>query len=391
MSGSSNGFPLVSRPAFGLYTSSSGRSEFGGLGSLGLSALAAHSQFGTFPDWWRPSEAHSRGAAAFFPPLLGLHPAFASTFKSHDPIHLSRTSVSVGVIGTVNGRSASSPTGNSAVNTSSFPTKGSMEKIKNNSSRIQKNSQDLGKLHQKIIQKTKEKRSNKRPLEISSMSGSQSGSLSDSSSDGEESSSDPDDMEEEGEDEEDNDEDEDDQSNDSEDSDSEKESRVERKVKRLTQNTSESKKKRPCTADGNTTPDSHRETLTSPHRLQSSSRPAGLSQSTALFLQSSRIAEEKGQQHISVIQATGLAAGNSPLAPSHREASPLRSRPPTPSASQKPPHKPKFLMPSLKHTQLADGMKESSGNPSDERLLHLNSFKLKQDGTRCEGRYCLYK
>lgn len=49
VSGSSNGFPLISRPAFGLYTSSSGRSEFGGLGSLGLSALAAHSHFGTFP------------------------------------------------------------------------------------------------------------------------------------------------------------------------------------------------------------------------------------------------------------------------------------------------------------------------------------------------------
>uniref|UniRef100_A0A4W6FVB0 Bromodomain adjacent to zinc finger domain 2B n=1 Tax=Lates calcarifer TaxID=8187 RepID=A0A4W6FVB0_LATCA len=87
-SGSSNGFPVVSHPAFGLYTSSSGRSEFGGLGSLGLSALAAHSQFGTFPDWWRPSEAHTRGAAAFFPPLLGLHPVFASNLKSHDPAHL---------------------------------------------------------------------------------------------------------------------------------------------------------------------------------------------------------------------------------------------------------------------------------------------------------------
>lgn len=49
MSGSPNGFPSVSRPAFGLYTSSSGRPEFGGLGSLGLSALAAHSQFGAFP------------------------------------------------------------------------------------------------------------------------------------------------------------------------------------------------------------------------------------------------------------------------------------------------------------------------------------------------------
>ncbi|XP_078117921.1 bromodomain adjacent to zinc finger domain protein 2B-like isoform X2 [Sander vitreus] len=438
MSGSSNGFPLVSHPAFGLYTSSSGHSEFGGLGSLGLSALAAHSQFGTFPDWWRPSEAHTRGAAAFFPPLLGLHPVFASTFKSHNPIQLqSRTSVSVGVTGTVNG--ASSPTGHSAVNTSSFPAKGNTKKTEANSSRSQKSRQDLGQLQRKITQKTKEKKSNKRPLETSSMSGSQSGSLSDSSSsDGEESSSDPDDMEE------DNDEDEDDQSNASEDSDSEKDSRVKRKVKRLTQNTSESKKKRPCTADGNTTQDSHHDTvpLTSPYRLQSSSHPAGLSQSAALFLQSSRTAEEEGQQHISVIQATGLAAGNSPLAASRRESSPLPSRsspnpisntpkhlhpstspkhfshlsspqhsppkphalcspskplslcsspkplslssiprPPTLLASQKPPqnlHKSKFLMPSLKHTQLVDGIKESSGNLMDERSLHLNSFKLKQ-------------
>ncbi|XP_074515535.1 bromodomain adjacent to zinc finger domain protein 2B-like isoform X3 [Sebastes fasciatus] len=376
MSGIPNGFPLVSHPAFGLYTSSPGRSEFGGLGSLGLSALAAHSQFGTFPDWWRQSEAHARGAAAFFPPLLGLHPVFASTFKSHDPNHFqSRSSVSVGAIGTVNGRSASSPTGNSAVNTSSFPTKGNKEKTKANSSRSQKSSQDLGTLHQNIAQKTKEKKPNKRPLETSSMSGSHSGSLSDSSSsDGEESSSDPDDMEE------DNDEDEDDQSNDSEDSDSEKDSPLKRKVKRLTQNTSESKKKRPCTADGNTTQESHRDTipLTSPYRLQSSPRPAGLSQSAALFLQSSGAAEEEGQQHISVIQATGMAAGNSPLAPSHREASPLPSRPPTLLASQKAPHKPRFLMPALKHAQLVDSMKESSGNLSDERSLHLKSFKLKQ-------------
>uniref|UniRef100_A0AAQ4NZ36 Bromodomain adjacent to zinc finger domain 2B n=1 Tax=Gasterosteus aculeatus aculeatus TaxID=481459 RepID=A0AAQ4NZ36_GASAC len=88
VSGSSNGFPVVSHPAFGLYTSSSGRSEFGGLGSLGLSALAAHSQFGTFPDWWRLSEAHTSGAGSFFPPLLGLHPIFASTFKGYDPTYL---------------------------------------------------------------------------------------------------------------------------------------------------------------------------------------------------------------------------------------------------------------------------------------------------------------
>uniref|UniRef100_A0A3Q1GTP3 Bromodomain adjacent to zinc finger domain 2B n=1 Tax=Acanthochromis polyacanthus TaxID=80966 RepID=A0A3Q1GTP3_9TELE len=232
MSGSSNGLNLVSRPAFGLYTSHSGRSEFGGLGSLGLSALAAHSQFGTFPDWWRPSEAHTRGATTFFPPLLGLHPVFVSTFKSHDPVDLqSRSSgkrepaSSVGVNGAANGTSASSPTGNSAVNTTLLPAKGNKEKTQANSGRSQKRSHVLGQLQQKTIQKTKEKKPNKRPPETSSMSGSQSGSLSETSTDGEESSSDPDDMEEE------EDEDEDDQSSDSEDSDSEKDSPVKKKVR----------------------------------------------------------------------------------------------------------------------------------------------------------------
>lgn len=47
MSGSSTGFPLVSRPDFGVYTLSSSRSECGGLGSHSLPVLAARSQFGT--------------------------------------------------------------------------------------------------------------------------------------------------------------------------------------------------------------------------------------------------------------------------------------------------------------------------------------------------------
>uniref|UniRef100_A0A3Q1BKR6 Bromodomain adjacent to zinc finger domain 2B n=1 Tax=Amphiprion ocellaris TaxID=80972 RepID=A0A3Q1BKR6_AMPOC len=38
--------------------------------------------------WWRPSEAHTRGATTFFPPLLGLHPVFVPNFKSHDPFDL---------------------------------------------------------------------------------------------------------------------------------------------------------------------------------------------------------------------------------------------------------------------------------------------------------------
>ncbi|XP_023136830.2 bromodomain adjacent to zinc finger domain protein 2B isoform X2 [Amphiprion ocellaris] len=447
MSGSSNGLNLVSRPAFGLYTSQSGRSEFGGLGSLGLSALAAHSQLGTFPDWWRPSEAHTRGATTFFPPLLGLHPVFVPNFKSHDPFDLqSRSSVPVGVNGAANGTSASSPTGNSAVTTTSFPAKGNKEKAQANSSRSQKRSLEPGQLHQKTIQKTKEKKPNKRPPETSSLSGSQSGSLSETSTDGEESSSDPDDMEEE------EDEDEDDQSSDSEDS--EKESPVKKKAKRLTQNTSESKKKRPCTDDGSTTRDSHCGSvpLTSSYQLQYS-HPAGLPQSTALFLQSPRTLEEERQQHISVIQATGLTVSNNILAKSHREACSLPSRsspisisfsnsskhlptvtspkhfsplsspkhssvcsspkplalcsskkplslcsslkpsplgslkplslssqpkPPTLLASKKPSHKPKFLMPPSKHSQLVDGVKESSGHLPDESSLHLSTFKLKQ-------------
>uniref|UniRef100_A0A665UVF8 Bromodomain adjacent to zinc finger domain 2B n=1 Tax=Echeneis naucrates TaxID=173247 RepID=A0A665UVF8_ECHNA len=87
-SGSTSSFPFLSHPAFGIYTSISGQAEFGGLGGVGLSALAGQPQFCTFPgkeaqDWWRPSEAHARGAAAFFPPLVGLRPVFASTFKSH--------------------------------------------------------------------------------------------------------------------------------------------------------------------------------------------------------------------------------------------------------------------------------------------------------------------
>ncbi|XP_035030147.1 bromodomain adjacent to zinc finger domain protein 2B isoform X4 [Hippoglossus stenolepis] len=337
--GKSNSFPLVAHPAFGLYASSLGRSEFGGLGSLGLSAFAAHPQFGTFPDWFWPSDAHTRGAAAFFPPLLGLHPVFTSAFKSQDPAHSqSRTSVSVGVNGTVNGRSSSSPTGNSAADASSFPAKVNKDKTKDHTH--PKSSQDPGQLYQKSVQKTKEKKPSKRPLETSSMSGSQSGSISDSSSDGEDSSSDADDMEEEEE-----DEDEDDQSNDSDDSDSETEGQVKQKVKRLTQNTLESKKRRSCTADGNATQDSRRDgvSLTSSHRIQSSPHPAGRPQSAALFLKSSRTAEEDGQKHISVIQATGLAAiSSSPFSQSHREVSPLpsRSSPKPISFSNSPKHLP---------------------------------------------------
>uniref|UniRef100_A0A3P8PR94 Bromodomain adjacent to zinc finger domain 2B n=1 Tax=Astatotilapia calliptera TaxID=8154 RepID=A0A3P8PR94_ASTCA len=216
MSVSPNGLNLANSPV-ALNASSSSCSEFGGLGCLGLSALAAPSQLGTFPDWWRTSETQTRAAAAFFPPLLGLHPFVLSTFKSHDPVDFQsrpsgKRSLSLGVNGTVNGRSASSPAGNApAMNTSSLLAKGKKETP-------QANSHEPGQLHQKAV----EKKPNKRPLETSSMSGSQSESQSESSSEVEESSSDPDDMEEE---------DDDDQSSDSEESGYEKQSPAKQKVK----------------------------------------------------------------------------------------------------------------------------------------------------------------
>uniref|UniRef100_A0A673CXZ6 Bromodomain adjacent to zinc finger domain 2B n=1 Tax=Sphaeramia orbicularis TaxID=375764 RepID=A0A673CXZ6_9TELE len=306
-------FSVVSGPAFGCYISSSGRSDFGGLGGLGLSAaLAAHSQFGTFPDWWRAPEVHTRGAAAFFPHLLGGIPVFTPTLQS-------RTS---GVNGTLNGRNTAASTRNYAVNPSPFIAEGNKEKNKatDNINRSQKSTKGLVQLQQR----TKEKKPGKRLLEAASMSGSQSGSLSDSSSDYEESSSDPDDLEEE---DNDDDEDEDDQSNESELSDSEKEIRRKSMVSVLIETFLAQHQH-------------HGVPLTSSHRLQASSHPAGLPQSTALFLRSPTTTDEEGQQHISVIQAVGLAVANSPIRPSQRDASPLPSRSSPkqlpPSASPKP-------------------------------------------------------
>lgn len=46
----SGAFPMINHPAFSLHSSSPLRSEFGGLGTLGMSAaLAARSQLGALP------------------------------------------------------------------------------------------------------------------------------------------------------------------------------------------------------------------------------------------------------------------------------------------------------------------------------------------------------
>ncbi|XP_045062498.1 bromodomain adjacent to zinc finger domain protein 2B-like isoform X3 [Coregonus clupeaformis] len=430
MSTVSSAFPVINHPAFGLYTTSSGRSEFGGLGSLGVSAaLAAHSQLGAFPEWWRAAEAQGRGAAAFFPHLLGLPPMFLPQLQqSHDPSPFQpRTpskngrATAKGVNEAVNGSSISTVSESSfSTTTTTFSTQGNTEKQKatNGSVRSRKSHQDMTQVKEKSVQKTKEKKLSKKPVEASSNSDSESGSSSDISSDGV-NSSDSDDLDEE-------DDDDEDQSNDSDDSDSEKESRVMRKIKSLTQTTANSKKKRPRAAEGEKARDAQdsRSGLLQKHPdkaflhslhypLQPSLQPPALSQSTSLVFQSYRSREEEIKQHTSVIQATGLAS-TKPLAlvKPRREASsspqPTRPfslssspkpislcsspkplslssspKPPSLASSPKPPtlspsHKPKSQTGSPKPPTLSDSMKSGSRNFLDETLLHINNFKLKQ-------------
>ncbi|XP_024260277.2 bromodomain adjacent to zinc finger domain protein 2B isoform X11 [Oncorhynchus tshawytscha] len=448
MSTVSSAFPIVNHPAFGLYTTSSGRSEFGGLGSLGMSAaLAAHSQLGAFPgmaafpEWWRAAEAQGRGAAAFFPHLLGLPPMFLpqlqqsndlSPFQARIPSKNGRATAK-GVNGAVNGSRISTVSGSSFSTTATtFSTQGNTEKQKatNGSVRSRKSHQDGTQVKEKSVQKTKEKKLSKKPVEASSNSDSESGSSSDISSDVV-NSSDSDDLDEE-------EDDDDDQSNDSDDSDSEKESRVKRTIKSLTQSTAISKK-RPHAAEGEKARDS-RSGLLQKHPdeaflhflhypLKPSPQPPALSQSTSLVFQSSRNREEELKQHTSVIQATGLAS-TKPLAlvKPRREASssPQPTRPFSLSSSPKPfslssspkPNslssspkpvslcsspkplslssspkplslssspKPPTLSPSHKPKSrtgspkpLSDSMKLGSRNFLDETLLHINNFKLKQ-------------
>lgn len=70
----SSAFPLVNHPAFGaIYTAGAGRPEFGGLGSLGMSAaLAAHPQLGALSGETRPPSACRRGRASQQPLLSSL-------------------------------------------------------------------------------------------------------------------------------------------------------------------------------------------------------------------------------------------------------------------------------------------------------------------------------
>ncbi|XP_028256807.1 bromodomain adjacent to zinc finger domain protein 2B isoform X4 [Parambassis ranga] len=329
----SSAFPLVNHPAFGaLYTAGAGRPEFGGLGSLGMSAaLAAHPQLGALSEWWRAAEAHGRGAAAFLPSFISFPPFFAPHIQpnhSPSPVQLRMPGKNShtppkGVNGAVNGSGVCPPTTQSgSFSASPAPVQASTKPTKNSEpSNIQRSSPP-GDVMEKLIQKPKEKKPRKKPTDTSLAS--ESGSSSDSSSDGS-LSSDLEDLAEDDEDDDDDDDDEEEEDKQSELSDSEK--RAKRKTKVLPPSTGTSKTDRPLSGEAQNKKDTQKVSSTSPTLvpLPSSASPPALSQSSPLVPHRSRT---EGQQHFSVIQSTGLAANSKPLpllTQPHRESSPSSS------------------------------------------------------------------
>ncbi|XP_034435355.1 bromodomain adjacent to zinc finger domain protein 2B isoform X12 [Hippoglossus hippoglossus] len=347
----SSAFPLVNHPAFGaLYTAGAGRPEFGGLGSLGLSAaLATHPQLGALSEWWRAAEAHNRGAAAFLPSFIGFPPFFTPHIQpnhSISPVQIrmpgkNSQTPPKGVNGAVNGSGVFPPTtqsGSFSVSPASVQASTKSTKYSNlsNSHRSSPHNNPAG-LVEKPIQKSKEKKPRKKPADTSVASNSESGTSSDSSSDGS-LSSDLEDLAEDDEDDDDDDEDDEEEDKQSELSDSEK--RTKKKTKVSIPSTGNAKKKAP----------SNPPTLVP---LPCSVSPPALSQSSPLALHSSRPWTDSPQQHFSVIQSTGLAANSKPLAlltQPRRETSPssspiaLTTSPKTLSSTASP--KPPRLLPS---------------------------------------------
>ncbi|XP_060923727.1 bromodomain adjacent to zinc finger domain protein 2B isoform X4 [Limanda limanda] len=323
----SSAFPLVNHPAFGaLYSAGAGRPEFGGLGSLGMSAaLATHPQLGALSEWWRAAEAHNRGAAAFLPSFIGFPPFFTPHMQpnhSVSPVQIRMPGKNShtppkGLNGAVNGSGVFPPTTQSgSFSPSPAPVQASTKSTKySNLSNSHRSSphNNPAELIEKPTQKPKEKKPRKKLADTSVVSNSESGTSSDSSSDGS-LSSDLDDLAEDDEDDDDDDEDDEEEDKRSELSDSEK--RTKKKTKVSIPSTGAAKRKTP----------SNPPTLVP---LPCSVSPPALSQSSPLALHSSRSwTDSPQQQHFSVIQSTGLAANSKPLAlltQPRRESSPSSS------------------------------------------------------------------
>nr|XP_008511920.1 PREDICTED: bromodomain adjacent to zinc finger domain protein 2B isoform X15 [Equus przewalskii] len=320
----SSAFPMVSHPVFGLHSASSGHSEFGGLGTLATpTALAAHPQLASFPEWWRTTDVHTRTGATFFPPLLGIPPLFAPPAQNHDSSSFhSRTSgksnrngPEKGVNGSINGNSTSSVSGinTSVLSTTASSSVGQTKSI-NSGGGNRKCNQEQNK-NQPLdarAEKIKDKKPRKKAMESSSNSDSDSGTSSDTSSEGI-SSSDSDDLEE--------DEEEDQSIEESEDDDSDSESEAQHKSNNqvLLHGISDPK------VDGQKATEKAQEKrihqplpLVSESQTHSSfqsqqKQPQVLSQQLPFIFQSSQAKEESVNKHTSVIQSTGLVSNVKPL------------------------------------------------------------------------------
>ncbi|XP_058520510.1 bromodomain adjacent to zinc finger domain protein 2B isoform X2 [Ochotona princeps] len=321
----SSAFPMVSHPVFGLHSASSGHSEFGGLGTLGTpTALAAHPQLASFPEWWRTTDVHTRTGAAFFPPLLGIPPLFAPPAQNHDSSSFhSRTSgksnrngPEKGVNGSVNGNSPSSVIGiNTTVLSSTASSSLGQAKSTSSGGGNRKCNQEQNK-NQPLdarADKIKDKKPRKKTMESSSNSDSESGTSSDTSSEGI-SSSDSDDLEE--------DEEEEDQSieeSEDDDSDSEGEAQHQSTSQVLLHGIADPK------ADGQKAAEKAQEkrlhqplplvseSQTHPSFQSQPKQPQVLSQQLPFIFQSSQAKEESVNKHTSVIQSTGLVSNVKPL------------------------------------------------------------------------------
>uniref|UniRef100_A0A8C9B7C4 Bromodomain adjacent to zinc finger domain protein 2B n=1 Tax=Phocoena sinus TaxID=42100 RepID=A0A8C9B7C4_PHOSS len=321
----SSAFPVVSHPVFGLHSASSGHSEFGGLGTLGTpTALAAHPQLASFPEWWRTTDVHTRAGTTFFPPLLGIPPLFAPPAQNHDSSSFhsrasgksNRNGPEKGVNGSINGNNTSSVCGinTSVLSTTASSSVGQTKSISSGGGN-RKCSQEPNKTQplDARADKIKDKKPRKKAMESSSNSDSDSGTSSDTSSEGI-SSSDSDDLEE--------DEEEEDQSiEESEDDDSDSESEAQHKSNNqvLLHGVSDPK------AEGQKATEKAQEKrihqplpLVSESQTHSSfqsqqKQPQVLSQQLPFIFQSSQAKEESVNKHTSVIQSTGLVSNVKPL------------------------------------------------------------------------------
>ncbi|XP_061860468.1 bromodomain adjacent to zinc finger domain protein 2B isoform X7 [Colius striatus] len=299
-------------------------------GVLSTGAASLSSTVGTC-EWWRTADAHSRPGAAFFPPLLGIPPLFASSTQNHDSTSFhsratgknSRSSTEKGINGSLNGNSTTAVSGiSTSVMSTSIATSAGQVKAITSGAGGRKYNQEQSKVQLLDTRpdKIKDKKPRKKAVESSSNSDSDSGSSSDTSSEGI-SSSDSDDLEE------DEEEEEDQSAEESEDDESDSEDEAHHKNKNkvlmhsgVTDMKTDGQKPQEKSQEKRT----HQQIpLVSDSQTHSSfqsqqKQPQVLSQQLPFIFQSSQAKEESVNKHTSVIQSTGLVPNVKPLSLVHQ-------------------------------------------------------------------------